>query len=107
METHHKLATIKVGSNVITNRNGLPDEQVIVNISSQIKQLRDNGYQVLLISSGAVAAGRSIFSFDKKTDTVAQRQVLASIGQVKLITLYKAVFDNRMDKFVQRPARIA
>jgi glutamate 5-kinase len=94
METHQKLVTIKVGSNVITNRNGLPDEQVIVNISSQIKQLCDSGYQVLLISSGAVAAGRSIFSFEKKTDTVAQRQVLASIGQVKLISLYKAVFDK-------------
>jgi glutamate 5-kinase len=95
MDSHHKLVTIKVGSNVITNSSGLPDEQVISNISRQIKALCDKGHQVLLISSGAVAAGRSIFHFDKKTDTVAQRQVLASLGQVKLISLYKAVFDKQ------------
>jgi glutamate 5-kinase len=49
----------------------------------------------LLISSGAVAAGRSIYQFNKKTDTVAQRQVLASIGQVKLIALYKTILDRQ------------
>jgi glutamate 5-kinase len=95
MDVHQKLVTIKVGSNVITNSSGFPDEQVISNISRQIKALCDQGHHVLLISSGAVAAGRSIFRFDKKTDTVAQRQVLASIGQVKLISLYKAVFDQQ------------
>ncbi len=90
----HKVIAIKVGSNVITNSKGLPDEGVISNISRQIEVLQNQGFQVLLISSGAVAAGRSIFQFDKKTDTVAQRQVLASIGQVKLISLYKDVFDK-------------
>jgi len=90
-----KIVAIKVGSNVITNKQGFPDEQVIGNISSQIKNLRELGYQVLLISSGAVAAGRSLFQFPKKADTVIQRQVLASIGQVKLISLYKDVFDKQ------------
>jgi glutamate 5-kinase len=94
MDLPAKLVTIKVGSNVITNSKGFPDEEVIGNISAQIKSLTEKGFQVLLISSGAVAAGRSIFQLDKKTDTVAQRQVLASIGQVKLISLYKAVFDK-------------
>ncbi len=90
-----KVIAIKVGSNVITNNQGLPDEHVIVNISEQIKKLKDEGYQVLLISSGAVAAGKSLYRFQKKTDTVIQRQVLASIGQVKLISLYKEVFDKQ------------
>lgn len=90
-----KVIAIKVGSNVITNNEGLPDEHVIVNISEQIKTLKDEGYQVLLISSGAVAAGKSLYRFQKKTDTVVQRQVLASIGQVKLISLYKEVFDKQ------------
>ena len=50
---------------------------------------------MLLISSGAVAAGRSLYQFQKKADTVVQRQVLASIGQVKLISLYKDIFDKQ------------
>jgi glutamate 5-kinase len=89
------VVTIKIGSNVITNSEGFPDEQVIASISKQIKALRDQGHQVILITSGAVAAGRSIYQFQKKTDTVVQRQVLAAIGQVKLISLYKEVFDKQ------------
>lgn len=88
------VVTIKIGSNVITNNQGFPDEQVIINICQQIKTLRDAGHHVLLITSGAVAAGRSIYQFQKKTDAVIQRQVLAAIGQVKLISLYKEAFDQ-------------
>lgn len=96
MSAPKKLAiTIKIGSNVITNSQGFPDEQVIVSISSQIKTLRDLGHQVLVITSGAVAAGRSIYQFQKKTDTVVQRQVLSSIGQVKLISMYKEIFERQ------------
>lgn len=96
MSTQKKLRiTIKVGSNVITNSQGFLDEQVIINISGQIKILKDQGHDVLLISSGAVASGRSIYKFPKKTDTIIQRQVLASIGQVKLISFYKDIFDQQ------------
>src|SRR5687767_4909256 len=89
------IITLKVGSNVITNAQGFPDEQVIASISAQIKALRERGHSVILVSSGAVAAGRSIFQFPKKTDTVVQRQVLASLGQVKLISLYKEAFEKQ------------
>lgn len=88
------VITLKVGSNVITNAEGYPDEQVIDKISRQIKDLKMRGHGVILVTSGAVAAGRSIYQFPKKTDTVVQRQVLASLGQVKLISLYKQAFDN-------------
>jgi glutamate 5-kinase len=88
------VITLKVGSNVIANAQGFPDEQVIASISKQIKALRQKGHQVILVTSGAVAAGRSIYQFPKKTDTVVQRQVLSSLGQVKLISLYKEAFEK-------------
>jgi glutamate 5-kinase len=88
------VITIKVGSNVITNSQGFPDEQVIGSISKQIKSVREDGHKVILVSSGAVAAGRSIYQFPRKTDTVVQRQVLSSLGQVKLISLYKEAFEK-------------
>ncbi len=94
MASRNKLITIKIGSNVITDQRGYPDKNFISSISSQISELRKKGFQVLLISSGAVAAGRSIYQFEKKTDTIAQRQVLSSIGQVKLISLYKETFEE-------------
>lgn len=93
--TKKLTVTIKVGSNVITNALGFPDEQVITSISKQIKDLRNQGHQVILVSSGAVAAGRSIYQFKKKSDPVIQRQVLSSLGQIKLISLYKGVFESQ------------
>ena len=68
-----KRIVIKVGSNVITNEKGLPDESVIQTISYQIAELRKLGIQAILVSSGAVAAGRSLYQFPKKTDTIIQR----------------------------------
>lgn len=88
------VITLKVGSNVITNANGLPDEQVIADIARQIKGLRERGYSVILVTSGAVAAGRSIYQFPRRADTVVQRQVLASLGQVELISMYKEAFEK-------------
>lgn len=90
-----KAITIKVGSNVIANSQGLLDDHVLVSIAEQIKVLRSQGHQVLLVSSGAVAAGRSLYQFSKKADTVVQRQVLSSLGQVKLISKYKEIFEER------------
>ncbi len=90
----NSVVTVKVGSNVITNAQGFPDEQVIASITRQIKALREKGHSVILVSSGAVAAGRSLYQFPKKTDTVVQRQVLSSLGQVKLISLYKQAFEK-------------
>lgn len=83
---------IKIGSNVLTKHDGLPNEKLIKGIVQQIAALKQKGKQVILVSSGAVAAGRSVFNSDKKLDTVAERQLLASLGQVKLINIYTELF---------------
>ena len=100
MSTQKKLTvTVKVGSNVITNSQGFPDEEVIHSISRQIKTLREEGHQVLLVTSGAVAAGRSIYQFNKKADTAVQRQVLASIGQVVDFAVQRSLRSARYHLF--------
>jgi len=83
---------IKIGSNVLTREDGLPNENLIKSIVGQIAELTKHGKQVILVSSGAVASGRSIFKSDKKLDTVAERQLLSSLGQVKLINMYTGLF---------------
>jgi glutamate 5-kinase len=47
---------IKIGSNVLTRSDGLPDELLIKNVARQVAKLRKSGKQVILVSSGAVAA---------------------------------------------------
>lgn len=83
---------IKVGSNVLTCSNGKLDITRISAIVDQIAWLRDKGYEVILISSGAVASGRGELKVDRKLDSVEQRQLFSALGQAKLINLYYDLF---------------
>lgn len=94
MSGHYKKIVVKVGSNVLTQDNGLTNLPRIRNITEQIASLRKKGMEVVLVSSGAVAAGRSLISVPEKTDAIAARQLLASIGQVKLINIYSQFLEE-------------
>ena len=89
-----KRISIKIGSNVLTDNQGKLDMQRIGNLVNQVVQLQKQGFEVLLISSGAVAAGRSLIKPEQKTDEVSQRQLLASIGQIKLMNIYSDLFEK-------------
>ena len=91
----HKRITIKVGSNVLTRQDGMPDEYRISHIAEQIARLKkDKGADILLVSSGAVASGRSIIQPAHKQDAVSNRQLWASVGQIRLINLYATFFSG-------------
>lgn len=85
--------TIKVGSNVLTKEDGSLDKARMAQLVSQISNEREAGNQVILISSGAVAAGRSIVAEPRQNDTVSKRQLWSAIGQAHLINIYSGLFD--------------
>lgn len=89
-----KRICIKIGSNVITKDNGELDKIRIENIVYQISELRKQGYECLLVSSGAVAIGRGKIKIGDKADTVSARQVWSSVGQVKLLNIYSNFLSN-------------
>ncbi len=84
----YKKIVVKIGSNVIAAQNGLPDIAVMRALIEQIYAAKKKGIEVILVSSGAVASGKSMFGVSKKTDMIARRQLLAAIGQVKLLNTY-------------------
>ena len=86
--------TIKVGSNVLTGKDGMLNTARMESLSAQIASLMKAGHRIVLVSSGAMAAGRGMTDRYKELDPVAQRQLLSSIGQVKLIDTYKQIFDR-------------
>lgn len=90
---YHRIV-IKIGSNVLTQKNGLPDLGRIGHLVEQIAAIKKQGTEVILVSSGAVASGRSLITVPEKSDAVATRQLLASIGQVKLINTYSQLFEQ-------------
>jgi glutamate 5-kinase len=88
-----KNITIKVGSNVLTREDGSLNKEKMAQLVSQISQLKKKNYNVILISSGAVAAGRSIVSSPKQSDTISQRQIWSAVGQAQLINVYSDLFE--------------
>lgn len=83
---------VKIGSNVLTRPDGMPNVTNMSAIVDQIAGLRRLGHQVVLVSSGAVACGRGVVTPRKELDPVASRQLYSSVGQIKLINLYNRLF---------------
>ena len=83
---------IKVGSNVLTRQDGKLDVTRMSALVDQIAWLKKQGYEVILVSSGAVACGRRELKVDHSLDSVEQRQLYSALGQVKLIGLYYDLF---------------
>ena len=82
---------IKVGSQAILSPNGEILEDVMRNIIEQIINLQSQGIKVILVSSGAVALGRSTSKrIANRTygNTIAEKQLLASLGQPRLMAIY-------------------
>jgi glutamate 5-kinase len=94
MSFNYNRIVIKIGSNVLTQNDGLPDVKRIGHLVEQIAAIKKQGKEVILVSSGAVASGRSLITISERSDAIATRQLLASIGQVKLINTYAQLFEN-------------
>lgn len=94
MAFNYSRIIIKIGSNVFTQKDGLPDLKRIHHLVEQIAEIKKQGTEVILVSSGAVASGRSLITVSEKYDAIAARQLLASIGQVKLINTYSHLFEQ-------------
>lgn len=86
---------VKIGSNVITRDDGTLDVTRISSLVDQVVEMRRRGHEVILISSGAVAAGRQLVTPSHKLDTVSQRQLFSAVGQAKLINRYYDLFRDR------------
>ena len=84
--------TIKVGSNVITKSDGSLDTARMLRIVEDVAILRKQGIETILITSGAVAAGRSEITLSKKTNIVEAKQMWAATGQIKLMSNYQFLF---------------
>jgi len=84
--------TVKVGSNVLTRADGTLDVTRMSALVDQVAGLRQAGLEVILVSSGAVASGRSEVKPVRRLDSVDQRQLFSAVGQAKLINRYYELF---------------
>ena len=86
-----KRLVVKVGSNVLTADHGL-NLPVIYALSMQISRLMEDGIDVLLVSSGAMASGQKKIGLAHRPDEIPKRQAVAAVGQTGLMMDYEKAF---------------
>lgn len=83
---------IKIGSSSLTSRHGEISRRKLEKLADEIVGLKDLGYEVILVSSGAVAAGYRKLGCLQRPDTLPEKQAAASIGQGLLMESYSELF---------------
>ncbi len=93
-----KKIIIKIGTNAMTKEDLTLNEALIKDLVRQLAKVREN-HDVLLVTSGAMGAGRAILKKEMLYDEVTNRQLYAVVGQVKLMEIYAKFFAEH-DLFV-------
>lgn len=89
-----RRVVVKVGSAVLTSAHGL-DLDVVESLASQLCALHDRGVDVVLVSSGAVSAGRGVLRDQTELRGMPDRQAASAIGQSRLMHAYDQAFGRR------------
>ncbi len=86
-----KKVLIKIGSAVLTGAEGL-DLDIVQQLVAEIARLKEEGYQVILVSSGAIASGKHRMGITGPLKSIPQKQAAAAIGQGRLMRIYAQAF---------------
>jgi glutamate 5-kinase len=93
---------IKLGTNVLTKKNGHLNQAILKKLVSQIMGLKSIGHQILLVTSGAMGTGMAKLNFKEKPRDLILRQAAAAVGQSSLMHHY----DKYFGKFNQHVAQV-
>jgi len=86
---------VKLGSNLLTDRKGQLDVRFLRRMVGELADLHAQGRDLVVVSSGAVAAGRPAFASLASRHDIPARQMLAAVGQVRLMGAYARLFGRR------------
>ena len=95
IKSKYNRIIVKAGTSLLTSGSGQLDLSILENLVFQIAELQRRGYQIVLVSSGAVAVGRSAMDSALENKDVLDRQVLAAVGQPRLMNIYEQLFANQ------------
>ena len=88
-----KTIVVKLGTSVLTGGSFTLDKAHMVELVRQCAQLRQQGHKVILVSSGAVAAGKEHLHMSCDLNNLANKQMLAAVGQSQLILTWQTLFN--------------
>jgi glutamate 5-kinase len=91
----YKRIVVKAGTNVLTSKRPSLDGEVMASLATQIADVQTAGAQVVLVTSGAIAAGREAIGTPQDSNGLGVSQMLAAIGQSRLMRIYEELFSKR------------
>jgi glutamate 5-kinase len=85
---------VKLGTSLLTGGSDQLNEGIVSGLVRQVAQLHQQGLELVVVSSGAIAAGRYKLGFTREIRGIPFKQVLASVGQNRLMNLYERLFSQ-------------
>lgn len=89
-----KLIVVKVGTSSLTHESGLLNISQIDLIVRQLSDLHNEGYKIVVVTSGAIGAGMGKLGLQKRPDTIEDKQAAAAVGQGILLHMYEKIFSE-------------
>ena len=83
---------VKLGTSSLTNGTKHISPPFIIELARQVAELKQKNHQVVIVTSGAIAAGREKLNFPQLPKNMPAKQMLAAIGQLSLMALYEQIF---------------
>ena len=96
-----KKIVIKLGSSTIVDNKGNFKKKRLLSLIQDIKKLRRNKQEVVIVSSGSIALGQSYLKIENRKVKLEMSQAVASIGQIHLINEFQKLFDKNKIKIGQ------
>lgn len=93
MANKHRKIVVKLGTSTLTGGGTHLDQPRVLDIARQTASLWRAGEKICLVSSGAIAAGRQVLAFPQLQKTIPAKQMLAAVGQPRLMDLYQQFFN--------------
>ncbi len=86
---------VKVGTKILVGDDNAPSWDQLNHLVAQLSLLHDEGYAVVLVTSGAVGVGMSILGYSTRPKELPEKQACAAIGQIRLMHMYSESFAKR------------
>lgn len=109
MTAKQKTIVVKFGTSTLTQGSTKLNRAHMLEIVRQIAQLHQAGFRIVIVSSGAIAAGRDYLAYPDLPKTIASKQLLAAVGQSQLIRTWEqlfAIYDIHMGQLLLTRADI-
>ena len=96
-----ETVVVKVGTSTLTYPSGMLNLRRIESLVKTICDLQNSGKRMIFVSSGAVSAGIAKIGFDRRPESIEEKQAAAAVGQCELMNMYNTLFTSYGHKVAQ------